>query len=96
MNLYEKMDNIYRGMREYKITEEIIIKTEKHLKNTMKLLRDVKLSVSPSSDLFEFHIIFQTRSSIEGLVDKIKDYIERDHQDGVKISRRYADVTTFR
>ena len=36
------MDNAYRGIREYKITKEIIIKTEKHVKNSMKLLSDLK------------------------------------------------------
>lgn len=36
------MDNADRGIREYKITKDIIIKTEKHVKDSMKLLSDLK------------------------------------------------------
>ena len=40
-------------------------------------------------------IIFQLKNIIFGLVNKAKDHIERDHQDGVIISKMYADVTDF-
>lgn len=32
-----KVNNVYRGMREYKITEETSIKIEKHVKITIKM-----------------------------------------------------------
>ena len=40
-------------------TEEIMIKTENHVQNTMKLWRYLKLSVILSARLFDDHITFK-------------------------------------
>ena len=61
----------------------------------MTLWRDLKLSVTPLAHLCENYIIFQMINIIAGLANKSDDYIERDHQDGMKISRIYADITDF-
>lgn len=78
------------------ITEEIIIKTKKHVKNIMKLWKHLKLSVTPSAHLFEHDIIFQTKNIIVGLVNKTEDYIERSHEDVIIMSRRYTGVNNVR
>ena len=39
------MDDSHRGMRECKLTDEIILKTDIYIKKSMILLRDFKLSV---------------------------------------------------
>ena len=64
-----KVNNVYRGMREYKITEETSIKIEKHVQITIKW-RNLKLRVTLSAYLFKDCIIFEMRSIIGGLVDK--------------------------
>ena len=73
------MDNVYLGKKEYKITEEIVLKIEKHVKNTMKWWREFKLSVTPSAHLFEDHIIYQMKNIISDIAHKTEGHIERSH-----------------
>ena len=58
----------------------------------MKLWRALKLLVPLSARIFEDDIIFQLKKIIFGLINKAKDCIERDHQDGMIISKNYAGV----
>lgn len=64
------MDYEYRRMREYKITEERIIKIEIHTKNSIKLYRDLKLVVTLSTHFLRSHHLLKD-NIIGCLVDKM-------------------------
>ena len=87
---FAEMDNAYRCMRTLKITDNLILKTNKHICKTMLLWRELKLPVKPSVHLFEDHIVYQMENIVGGLADKSEDHIERSHQDGKQ------SVTSFK
>ena len=58
--LLKEIDNVYHGMRDYKIADKVILKTEIYVKKSIILWRDLKLSVIRSVHLFENLIICQT------------------------------------
>ena len=90
-----KVNNVYRGMREYKINEEIIIKIEKYVTNAMRLWRYLKLLVTLSVHLFEDHTIYQMENIIDDLADKSEDHIKWPHQDGMRMPGTYSRITHF-
>ena len=53
------MDNAYRGIKEYKTTEEKLLKQEEMGKKTLKLWRDLTLSVTPSAYLLKIALFFK-------------------------------------
>lgn len=55
------MDHIYPCMSTLKISDELISKTKDHVTNTILLLRQLKLPVTPSAHLFVDHIICQMK-----------------------------------
>ena len=61
----------------------------------MLLRRELKLSVIPSTHLLEDHILNQMISIEGGIADKTEDHIERSHQVGKRLERRYQCVADF-
>ena len=68
-----EMDNSYRCMRTLKVTDDLIYKTKDHVCKTMLLWRELKLYVTPSTLLFEDHIVYQMEHIVGGLTDKNED-----------------------
>ena len=66
-------------MRPFKITDDLISKTKDHICKIMLLWRELKLLVTPSTHLFEDHIVYQMENIVGALADKSEDYIERAH-----------------
>ena len=65
------------------------------MKQTMSLWRKTELLIALSTHLFEDHIISQMIPLDGDIADKIEDYIERIHQRGKCLERRYQCVTDF-
>ena len=61
----------------------------------MLLRRELKLSVIPFTHLLEDHILNQMISIERGIADKTEDHIERSHQVGKRLERRYQCVADF-
>ena len=57
--------------------------------------RELKLPVTPSAHLLEDHILNQMSSIEGGIADKTKDCVERSHQVGKGLERRYQCVADF-
>ena len=57
--------------------------------------RELKIPVTPSTHLFEDHIVYQMENIVGGLADKSEDHIERAHQDGERSERIYCGLTNF-
>ena len=89
------MNNAYRCMRTLKITEVLLSKTKNHICKTISLRRELKLPVTPSTHLFEDHIVYQMKNIVGGLADKSEDHIERTHQDGKHSERIYCGLINF-
>ena len=92
---FNKVDHAYRCMRSLKITDELISKIKDNVYNTILLLRELKLPITPSTHLFEDHIIYQMTNIVGGLADKSEDHIERAHQDGKCSERIYCGLINF-
>ena len=90
------MDDAYRCIRTLKITGMLISKTKDHICKTISLWRELKLSVTLSTHLFEDHVFYQIENIIGGLADKSEDPIERTHQDGKRSERIYCGLTNFK
>ena len=73
---FTEMDNVYRCMSPLTITYALITKTKDHSCKTMLLCRELKLPVTPSTHLFEDHIVYQMINIVGGLADKSEDHIE--------------------
>ena len=52
------MNNAYRCMRTFKITDKLISKTKDHICKKILLWRGLKVPVTPSAYLFEDHIVY--------------------------------------
>ena len=89
------MDNAYRCMRTLKITDDLISNTKDHICKTMLMWRELKIPVTPSTHLFEDHIVYQMENIVGGLADKSEDHIERAHQDSKRSERKYCGLTNF-
>ena len=89
-SLLKEMDNAYRGIREYKINDKIILKIEIYVKKSMISWRDLKLLVTQSAHYFEDHIVYQMRNIFGDLLNKTKEHSELAHQDGM-----CQDLTNF-
>ena len=87
------MDNAYRCMRTLTITDNLISTTKDHICEKILMFRKLKIPVTPSTHLFEDHIVYQIENIVGGLADKSKDHIEWAHQDGKRIERIYCGVT---
>ena len=61
----------------------------------MKLLRELKLPVTPSAHLLEDHILKQMITIKGGIADKTEDHIERRYQVGKCFDQRNKCVTNF-
>ena len=88
-----EMDNSYRCMRTLKVTDDLIYKIKDHVCKTMLLWRELKLYVTPSTLLFEDHIVYQIEHIVGGLTDKNEDHIRRSHQDSKRSERIYCGLT---
>ena len=73
--LLNEIDQVYRCMRSFDITSELIADTYLHIKNTMLLWKDLNLLVTLSSHLFKDHIVNEMKILDGGLSDKNEDYI---------------------
>ena len=89
------MDNAYCCMRTLKITDNLISKIKYYICKTMLMWRELKIPVTPSTHLFEDHIVYQMENIVGGLADKSEDHIERVHQDGKRSERLYCGLTNF-
>ena len=90
-----EMDNAYRSMRTLKITDDLTSKTKDHVYKTMLMSRELKIPVTPSTHLFEDHIVYRMENIVGGLADKSEDHIERSHQDGERSEKIYCGLTNF-
>ena len=61
----------------------------------MLMWRELKIPVTPSTHLFEDHIVYQMENIVGGLADKSEDHIKRAHQDGERSERIYCGLTNF-
>ena len=61
----------------------------------MLMWREFKIPVTPSTHLFEDHIVYQMKNIVGGLADKSEDHIERAHQYDKRSERKYCGVTHF-
>ena len=61
----------------------------------MILWRELKLPVTLSAHLLEYHILTQMSSVDGGIADKTEDHTERIHQAGKRFDQRYKYVTYF-
>ena len=66
------MNNTYRCMITFKITDDLILKTKDHICKIMLLRRELKIPITPSTHLFEYHIVYQMENIVGGLADKVK------------------------
>ena len=57
--IFNEMDHQYRCMRSSNITAEFIYKTKDHIYNTMLLLGELNLPVTPSDHLLKDHIFIK-------------------------------------
>ena len=76
---FTEMDYTYRCMRTLKITDDLISKTNDQICKTMLMWRELKIPVTPSTHLFEDHIVYQMEKNVGRLADKSEDHIERAH-----------------
>ena len=89
------MNHTHRFIRSLKITDRSISKTKDDVYNIMLLWRKLKLPITPSTHLFESHIVYQIKKIVGGLADKSEDHIERDNQDGKRSERIYCALINF-
>ena len=66
-------------MRTLTITDDLITKTKDHICKTILLWRTLKIPITPSTHLFEDHIVYQMEKNVGRLADKSEDHIERAH-----------------
>mmetsp|Transcript_2441 Transcript_2441/g.3843 ORF Transcript_2441/g.3843 Transcript_2441/m.3843 type:complete len:192 (-) Transcript_2441:217-792(-) len=76
-------------------TEEEIKEAENAVNETMKLWRELGISVTTKAHLLESHAIFQMRN-LRGLGDKREDWIESGHQVGLRDEARTRRMRSFR
>ena len=63
-------------MRSLKITDDLISKIKYYICKTMLMWRELKMPVTPSTHLFEDHIVYQMENIVGGkMVNVVKDYI---------------------
>ena len=74
----------------------LLSKTKDHICKRVLLWRELKLYVTPSTHLFEDHIVYQMENIVGGLADKSERHIERAHQDGKRSVRIYCGLTNFK
>ena len=87
------MDQADHCMRLLDITDNLILKTNDHVKYTILLQRQFNLLVTPSVHLCQYHIIHQMKKNVSELAHKSEDHIERNHQDGKRRERIYCGLT---
>ena len=90
------MDSAYRCMRTLTITYDLITKTKDHICKTTLLWRKLKIPVTPSTHLFEDHIVYQMKKIDRGLADKSEDHIERAYQDSKRSKITYGGLVNFK
>lgn len=61
----------------------------------MELCRKLWLPVTLSAYLFEDFIVNQIENNVSKLVNKIKDHIEKNNQDGIGFIKRYQSTATM-
>ena len=81
------MNHSYRCMRSLNITDELISKTKDHVYKTILICRKSNLHITPSTRLFEDHIIYRMINIVGRLADKSEDHFERAHQVGKRSER---------
>ena len=89
------MDHQYRCMRSSNITAEFIHKTKDHIYNTMLLLGELNLLVTPSDHLLKDHIFIKWKILWVGLTDISKDHIERHHQNSKRSEKIDCGLKKF-
>ena len=58
-HMFTELDHAYRCMITLKLTDKFISKTKAHVYKTILLWRELKVPVTPSAYLFEYHIVYQ-------------------------------------
>ena len=92
---FKEINHTHRFIRSLKIADKLISKTKDDVYNIILLWRKLKLHITPSTRLFESHIVYQMKKIVGDLADKSEDHIERDNQDGKRSERMYCALINF-
>ena len=92
-SLLNKMDEVYCCIRIFIIDNNLIDKNQIHLQKAIFLWKELKLPVTPFAYSLKKHILNEMSSIEGGIYNKTEDHIERSHQVGKRLERRYQGVT---
>ena len=82
-----QIDGAFSCLRKVEPTRERIREAGNFVSAFMKTWRKLGLSVTPKSNIFEYHAI-ESMQALNIIVNKTKYFIELSHQDGARQDRR--------
>ena len=75
----------FRSLRKVDPTDADFETCQNFIDRSMSKWRELNLSVTPKAHLFEDHAVNQMKNVPGGLGHKTEDFVERNHQDGVRL-----------
>ena len=94
-DLLISLGEAFRLLRKIDPTEMHFEECKNYIETSMSKWRELNLSVTPKAHLFEDHALSQMKNVPGGLGHKTEDFVERNHQDGIRLDRRLHGLTDY-
>ena len=94
-DLMISLGEAFRLLRKIDPKEEDFNNCQNHVQSAMAKWRELNLSITPKVHLFEDHAVEQMRNFPRGLGHKTEDFVERNHQDGIRLDRRLHGLADY-